>query len=222
MKSVIAIDKKEFSNKLLEWWSENKQDFPWRNTRDPYLILLAELLLRKTSSRQVKKMYCEFIEKYPTPKQLFFAHEDDLRRLLTGLGMENIRTKLMKKVADAILKDFHGKIPETEEELTMLPGVGRYSANAVLCTAYGADVPMLDTNAIRVIQRVFSFSTSRARAKDDSELWSFMKTLIPRDQGRNFNLGLIDFAHGICTPRNPHCCECPLKAICNYGLSHVC
>lgn len=218
---MTAADKKEFSHKLLEWWSENKQGFPWRNTRDPYLILVAEVLLRKTTAKQVERIYDSFLNVYPTSKALSRATEEKLRRLLSPLGMEHIRAKLFIKLADAIVSH-DGKIPRSEEDLRALPGVGEYSANAVLCLAYGKNVPMVDTNAVRVVQRVFNFASSKARAKDDPYLWDFVRDLIPAYRARDFNLAVIDFAHKVCKPKNPHCYSCPLKALCTYGRTQIC
>jgi A/G-specific adenine glycosylase len=219
---LIEIRRKEFSEKLLEWWQGNRQDFPWRKTRNPYSILVAELLLRKTTSKQVEKMYKEFLNVYPSPKELSKASEDDLRKHLTPLGMEHIRARLFIKLADAILKNFNGQIPDSEESLRELSGVGRYSANAVLCMAYGKHAPMVDTNVVRVVQRVFSFKSSKARVKDDPSIWSFVKGLIPQHEAKNFNLAIIDFAHSVCLLRKPLCCSCSLRSICDYGKKQIC
>lgn len=221
MKNVRAADKKEFGLKLLEWWSENKQDFPWRKTRDPYSILVAEVLLRKTTAKQVERIYGDFLDSYPTSKALSRATEKKLSQLLNPLGMEHTRAKLFTRLADAVAKH-NGKIPRSEKGLRALPGVGKYSANAVLCLAYGKDMPMVDTNAVRVVQRVFSFAFSKARAKDDPYLWDFVKNLMPAGRAMNFNLAIIDFAHKVCKPKNPHCCACPLKALCIYGKAQTC
>lgn len=213
---MTEASKKEFATLLLEWWLQHKANYPWRKTRNPYSILVAELLLRKTTVKQVEKIYDYFLDAYPTPKELSRATEKELKHLLTPLGMEHTRAKLFKKLAESIVKD-NGNVPSTEEELTALPGVGRYSANAVLCMAYGKDVPMVDTNAVRVIQRVFSFKSSKKRAKDDKRLWDFVKDLIPKNESKEFNLAVIDFAHILCSSGNPICCSCPLRRICDFG-----
>jgi A/G-specific adenine glycosylase len=213
--------KKIFGKKLLKWWQSNKESYPWRKTKNPYSILVAELLLRKTTSKQVKKMYENFIEAYPSPKQLAEASEDDLKKMLTPLGMENIRTQLFMRIAEAVSDNFNGGIPATEKGLRALPGVGKYSANAVLCMAYGRKVPMVDTNAVRIIRRVFSFKSSKGREKDDVALWKLAKELIPENRARKFNLALIDFGHLICLPKNPLCRSCPLRKICDYGITQI-
>jgi len=209
---------RQFTPKLLEWWSKNKQQYSWRKTNDPYRTLVVELLLRKTTSKQVQRVYDIFIGKYPSSKELAKAPEKDLEKLLRPLGMEYTRAKLFKRLAEILVSDFSGHIPRSENDLEKLPGVGRYSVNAVLCMAYGKDVPMVDTNAVRVVNRVFDFRSSKARAKDDPEIWNFVKGLIPSGKAKEFNLAIIDFAHSICLPRVPLCPKCPEKSMCEYNL----
>ena len=215
--SSLSIKGKDFSRKLLEWWAVNKRDFPWRNTINPYYILLAELLLRKTTGKQVGRIFSLLVQKYPSTKSLAEADENELKQLLKPLGMEHLRTVLLKKLAQEINTNYAGKVPVTEEGLLTLPGVGKYAANSVLCMAYGYDVPMVDTNAIRLIQRVFSFKSQKKRPRDDPKTWLFVSALVPVGTARSFNLAIIDFAHAVCLPKKLHCSECPLKDNCDYG-----
>jgi len=205
---------KDFAAKLLEWWRDNKRDFPWRTTRDPYRVLIAEVLLRKTTVAQVVKLYEKFIEKYPNPKALAEASREQLEQLLRPLGMEHRRAELLVRLGRAVVERHGGAVPCSAEDLMKLPGVGRYAANAVLCLACGADEPMVDANAVRLLQRFFGLKTSRTRARDDPELWRFAGSLIPRGMGREFNLAVIDFAGVVCTARSPKCGACPLKDLC--------
>ena len=114
-----------------------------------------------------------------------------------------------------------GNVPRSEAELLALPGVGRYSANAVRCLAWHENTPMLDTNVIRLVQRVFSIKSSKARPRDDSILWDFVSSLIPDGKARELNLSMLDFASMICTPRAPLCNICPLNEICNYNIDRL-
>lgn len=169
----LSKHKDLFAQKLLKWWESNKEEFPWRKSTDPYKVLIAEILLRKTTSQQVLKVYEVFLEKYPNVITLAQASLADLKGILRPLGMEHKRSDLLLKLACTIKNTYGGIIPYSLNELLKLPGVGRYVASGVLCLAHKEDVPMVDTNAIRVIQRVFGFRSTRARAKDDPEVWAF-------------------------------------------------
>lgn len=209
--------KKEFAELLLEWWKANKRDFPWRRTKDPYVILISEMLLRKTTAKQVAAIFEKFFTKFPDVKTLAEAGEEEIEELIKPLGMEHKRAVLLKKLANELLKSFRGAVPASEYGLLRLPGVGRYSANAVLCFAYGKDVPLVDVNAIRVFQRIFSFKSQKRRIKDDTAFWEFVAEAVPPGMAREFNLAVIDFAHEVCRPKKPKCPICPMRVFCRFA-----
>jgi len=208
--------RKAFSKHLLTWWHKSKRDFQWRHTNDPYSILIVEMLLRKTTAQQVNGVYEALISKYPDVKSLSEADEDELRDMIKCLGIEHKRAKLLKEVSTVILKNYNGVIPSAQKELLELPGIGLYAANAILSFSHGQDVPMVDTNFVRVIKRVFDFKSSRARARDDKRVWEFAETLVPKGRGKEFNLAVIDFAASVCQARAPKCEVCPLTSICVF------
>jgi len=212
---------KTFSRLLLKWWGKNKRTFPWRLRRDPYAVLIAEMLLRKTTAKQVEKVYEDFISRYPSPPALSEADMDGPSNILTPLGMEHKRAELFIRLGRAIQDNPGGRIPSTEKALLKLPGVGQYAANAVLSFSHGRKVPMVDTNFIRVIQRVFGLTSSKARARNDKQLWEFAEKLVPRRRSREFNLAVLDFAALICKYGNPQCGKCPIISICTYGLQRA-
>ena len=205
-----------FAEKLLAWWKENKRDFSWRKVRDPYKILLAEILLRKTTAKQVERVYERFLQKFPSLEALSKASEEEVRGILTHLGMEHKRVKLLLEIGKILMERHRGRVPSRPEEIIALPGVGRYAANAVLCLAHGEDAPMVDTNVVRIVQRAFGFKSSRARAKDDPQLWEFVGALIPPGRGREFNLALLDLAATICTPMTSKSLQ-TIQRICSTG-----
>ncbi|MEM3714960.1 MAG: hypothetical protein QXF82_08445 [Nitrososphaeria archaeon] len=213
----IRHRKMKFAEKLLEWWGANRKDFPWRKTSDPYKILIAELLLRKTTAKQVEMLYEKFLSEYPNIKILSQASRKRLEELLRPLGMQHKRATLLKTVASEIVQEYLGRIPASREQLMKLSGVGLYVANAILCFAYGEDVPLVDTNVVRVFKRVFGLKSRRRRARDDSAFWNFVADALPRGKARNFNLAVIDLAHEVCTPKKPKCSACPLCAFCRYA-----
>ena len=215
-KLLSSTKKRIFAQRLLSWFSANKVSFPWRETRNPYKILIAEMLLRKTTRKQVMKIFSEFIEKYPDVSSLKVASTNEIERIITTLGMEHQRAYLLKALAERLMADFDGRIPLRYEALLSLPGVGPYAANAVMCFCLDMKKPLVDTNVIRVVQRVFSFDSSKKRPRTDPKIWEFVSRLIPNGKASAFNLSLLDFAAVVCTPKNPKCSDCPLTGICDH------
>lgn len=216
MLEIPERKKLEFQRLLLSWWKENAQQYPWRTASDPYCILIAEILLRKTSRKQAAAVYELLLQKWPSPADLARASEAELKACLRPLGLENKRAALLVQLGKAVVHRFGGRIPDNLHDLAGLPGVGRYTANAVLCFACGQDRPIVDTNTARVIQRVFGYCSRRSRPRDDEVLWQIAERLIPRGRARDYNLALLDLAGSVCRARKPTCSACPLQEICSY------
>lgn len=208
--------KKIIGNLLLEWWKNNKRTFSWRRTSRPYNVLVAEMLLRKTTAQQVEEEYRGFIKKYPTPKVLSEAQESELSDRLRPLGMEHKRSQLFLKFGKTIMKEFKGRVPSTKKELLKLPGVGLYATNAVLSFSQNKDVPLVDTNFIRIIDRVFGFKSEKSRARNDKKIWEFATILVPKGRSREFNLAVLDFAAILCKAQKPKCDICPIVNYCVF------
>ncbi len=206
---------KKFQNDILEWWKQNKRTFPWRQTNNIYELLIAELLLRKTTAEQVNSIYTRILEKYPTPEILCKANEKELQQLLKPLGMQYSRSKLLKKLACYLSKL---KLNEAIDikQLKQLPGVGPYTANAVLCMLQNEPIPMVDTNVIRILKRVFGIKSQKKRPRNDPLIWKKAKELIPEKNAKEFNLALIDFASLICKAGKPKCENCFAKDYCQH------
>ena len=205
----------QFQKIILEYWQESgRKDLPWRNVTDPWQILIAEILLRKTTSRQAEAIY-ERLGKVP-PQQVAGMNETDLEALLRPLGMYRVRARQLRLIAESVSQEGVGEL-QNPIFLHNLPGVGRYIRNAVLCVAFGYPKPALDTNMIRVIRRVFGLESKRSRPREDSELWEFAEALVPEKKCREFNWGVLDLATALCKPKNPKSPDCPLNEICNYN-----
>jgi A/G-specific adenine glycosylase len=211
---TYKLDK--FAQLLLEWFSENRRDFPWRETSDPYKVLMAEIFLRKTDAGKVLGIYEHFIRKYSSLEALNNADESELEDFLRPLGLYRRRAKELLDLAQIVMTKHRGEVPHSREELLRLPGVGEYIANAVLCFAFDQTVPLLDTNVVRVVTRVFSFRPRRKRARDDPEMWRDVKQIVPKGKARDFNLAVLDLAATTCLSRKPKCAICPVTSLCDY------
>ncbi len=209
--------KRRFSRALLQWYNKGRRQFPWRNgKRNAYEILIAEMMLRKTDSAKAAEVYDKFVAKYPTPVSLANAKIASIRKEIKLLGIAD-RGRLLKLTARQIVENHHGNVPHDFSELIALPGVGPYTANAVLCFAFREDMALLDTNIIRVLGRVFSVHSNKPRARDDPALWDFAEALVPKGKAISYNRALLDFAAQVCTLANPKCSTCPLRGICDYA-----
>jgi len=206
----------DFAENLLKWWKKNKREFPWRKTRDPYKILVSEILLHRTRASQVIPVYLEFLNRFPTIAALSEASIENVKKLLYPVGL-SWRTELLHKMGLEIMKKYEGKIPFKRKELEALPGVGHYITAAVRCFCYGYPEVLLDTNTVRIIGRVFGIekTDSSRRSRQFRELY---ESLIDQRYPREFNYAMIDLGALLCKPRNPVCNICPLSEKCKYGI----
>ncbi|MFP3252412.1 MAG: A/G-specific adenine glycosylase [Thermoproteus sp.] len=206
-----------FATVMVEWYRlHGDKDLPWRATSDPWAVLVAALLLRKTTVRQVVGVYGDFLRRWPSPRELAGAAVEEVEEVLRPLGMEKVRARLFKRLAEELLSKYGGEVPLSLDELKELPGVGDYAAREVLVAVAGAAEPLLDRNAARVLERVFGVRSRRQRPHTDPALWEFAKRLVPPESPREYNFGLLDFARKICTARSPRCEICPLASCCRY------
>ena len=217
----------EFRRRIITWYLNHGDiNLPWRQTEDPWAILLAAFLLRKTTTEQVLKVYHNLLKRYPTPADLARASVDEIKEIIRPLGIENQRSEHLKKLAVYIVEKFNGKIPCNREALMKLPGVGMYIASEILLGACRKPEALLDRNMIRVIERVFGIRSKKKRPHTDKELWALAKSLVPKEsieEAKAFNYGILDFARRVCTARRPKCSTCPLKDICCYqkGITRI-
>lgn len=200
---------------LLRWYGINGRSFPWRTTADPYRVLVAEIFLQKTQASQVLPIYRRFLRKFPTAKSLARASRKDILEEVWSLGLP-ARAAQLQRLARALVVRFGGRVPCSEAELLSLEGVGRYTANAVLCFAFSQRRAVVDANVIRVLSRYFAVTSRRARPRDDRGLWATAEGLVPRTRSRDYNWAILDFAALICQPRTPKCGECFLRVGCRF------
>lgn len=194
---------------LLGWFKVHARDLPWRRTRDPYAILVSEVMLQQTQVDRVLPYYTRFLERFPTVEALATAATSDVIRIWSGLGY-NRRAVNLQRAARAVVDVLGGSFPEDPAELKKLPGIGAYTAGAIAAFAYEQDVAFLDTNMRRVVSRVI-FGTESAR---ESDVLEAADALVPPGQGWMWNQALIEFGALHCTARRPACITCPLHDEC--------
>lgn len=214
----LQQNKPKLQKSLLDWYAANHRDFPWRNTNNPFEILLAEKLLQQTKARDVVvSIYTKLLAKYPTAQALMNASVIDLREIIRPLGLA-YRAVEIKKMAAEIVELHYGKVPPNLEDLLSLTGVGDYAARAVLSFAYNRNVPIVDINVARLLHRLCGFEdplpANPARKK---YLRQLATKLLPSERVREYNLAILDLCALVCTPQNPKCYECPLRDLCHYA-----
>lgn len=204
---------------VVAWFRENGRAFPWRETTNAFHILVAEVLLRQTQAHRVAEPYVELVTRYPDPKSLGRADIASLRQWFGPLGLVSRADRLIE-TARILVQEHAGQVPRDLEELQALPGIGRYSARAILCLAFGRPFPMIDEGSGRVLRRVLGHAID-GPAYASHSLMTHAQGLLPAGSAREFNLGLIDIASRYCRPRKTLCAECPLATVCAHGMTSL-
>lgn len=200
---------------ILEWGKENMRNYTWRNTQDGYRILIAEIMLHRTKADQVKEIYEVFIEKFPDFVSIVDAGSENIKSELYSLGL-SWRANLLYRMAEEVVERYNGALPLNRMKLMKLPGVGHYTASAILCFGYNLPEPVLDTNTVRVIGRIFGIKITDS-SRRSKKFEKIMHNLIACGEPRKFSLSLIDFAAMVCiSGENPRCAVCPLTDICCF------
>ena len=198
---------------LLMWFATHQRDLPWRaEPRDPYHVWLSEIMLQQTQVATVIPYFHHWLERFPTLKDLAEAPLDDALKLWEGLGYY-ARARNFHRAAQAVMRDYGGRIPDTVEELLKLPGVGRYTAGAIASIAFGRDAPVLDGNVKRVLSRLYGLTDARS-PKAIAKLWQLSESLLPSGHAGPFNEALMELGATLCAPRAPECARCPIRSAC--------
>ncbi len=198
---------------LLAWYRRNARDLPWRWTRDPYRIWLAESMLQQTRIDTALPYYLRFVERFPNVRALAHAKLDDVLRLWAGLGYYT-RARNLHKTARIVAREHGGEFPRTAAGLQQLPGVGRYTAGAIASMAFGERAAVVDGNVKRVLARLFAIEARIEAAETTRRLWQLAERLVaPRAPGV-FNQALMELGGRVCVPKNPACPRCPLRKCC--------
>jgi len=206
-----------FTRSLLAWYGRAARDLPWRRTRNPYRVLVSEVMLQQTQVSRVEQYYPRFLERFPDMETLAKAKPRAVREAWEGLGYY-ARARNLHSLAKTVTRRYDGTLPDKPEELVELPGVGRYTAGAVASFAYEKPVPAVDTNVRRVIQRAFH-SRATCDLRRETAVWSLAATLVPKNGKRawRFNQAIMELGAVICTARKPKCTQCPVRQVCRTG-----
>jgi A/G-specific adenine glycosylase len=205
-----------FGRKLRAWYRKNHRDLPWRKTRDPYRILVSELMLQQTQVSRVLDFYARFLERFPTIHHLAGAAPKRVMESWAGLGYY-ARARNLHKLAKHVTGDGeNGRLPDDPVELRKLPGIGAYTAGAVASFAYERRAALVDTNVARVLSRVFAPQLNPKRPRDLKKLWALAEATLPRTgkAAWTHNQALMELGALLCTARVKRCAECPLRSLC--------
>ena len=209
----MGPDRKALRRRLLAWFRRRKRDLPFRRTRDPYAILVAEVILQRTRIETGLRYYERFLAAFPTVRALAAAPESEVLRVWEGLGYYR-RARNLHAAAKTVVEGFGGELPADFEALRALPGIGDYTAGAVGSIAFGLRVPAVDGNATRVLARVFGVEGDVSRASGRRIVRALAAELVPSDDPGTWNQALMEFGGNVCTPRAPACPSCPLAGEC--------
>ena len=196
---------------LIEWYRRHRRDLAWRRTRDPYRIWISEVMLQQTTVKTVMPYYAAFVAAFPDLPSLAGAAEEKVLALWSGLGYYH-RARNLHRGARHVLERHRGRFPRTLEAALAVPGVGLYTASAVLSIAHGVPLPVVDGNVRRVLARLFALRGPEWRA--DAAFYNKADELLDRQAPGDWNQALMELGATVCLPRRPACPACPLRAHC--------
>ena len=199
------------SNVLLKWYDKSKRILPFRGEKDPYKIWISEIMLQQTKVESMLPYYNKWINKYPTVNSVASSNEQDLLKEWQGLGYYS-RCRNFFKACKIVVEDYNYEIPSDWENLISLPGIGDYTASAVLSIAYNKKYAVVDGNVKRVMSRMYCFKNFTTRNK--KIIKSKLDSFIPSNRPGDFNQAIMELGAIVCTPSNPKCSSCPVNVFC--------
>jgi A/G-specific adenine glycosylase len=197
----------------MRWYRVHGRRLPWRDIRDPYRILVSEIMLQQTQVSRVLQLYPTFLGKFPTLHSLASAPQAQVVLAWRGLGYNN-RAVRLHRLAGHLLDTYAGKLPSDFDTLLTLPGIGRYTAAALLTGVHGIDAPVVDVNIRRFLSRMFWTMRSTTEMRSGKEIETLSARLVPPRRGYDWTQALMDLGATVCTARAPQCHRCPVGALC--------
>lgn len=201
------------NKKITEWYKLNKRDLPWRDTDNPYLIWISEIILQQTRVAQGYSYYLRFVSRFPDVKQLAEADEDEVLKLWQGLGYYS-RARNLHTAAKMIISDFNGKFPNTYKDILSLKGIGEYTAAAIASFAYDLPYAVVDGNVYRVLSRLFAIDTPIDSTEGKKYFSELAQHLLDKENPGLYNQAIMEFGALQCVPLSPKCNICPLSDTC--------
>jgi A/G-specific adenine glycosylase len=202
-----------FRRRLLAWYDEHGRDLPWRLAKDPYQILVSEIMLQQTQVDRVLPKYQEWLERFPSFEALAERPVEEAVETWYPLGY-NIRPRRLHSIAREAVARYGGVLPSDEKTLLSFKGIGPYTAGAIRSFAFGHRAAILDTNVARVLFRVFIGKGDPKRHAVRRQLWAMSRAVLPRTRVFDFNQALMDFGAMVCQARKPQCPTCPMRRSC--------
>ena len=198
---------------LLKWFDANQRDLPWRKRRTPYRIWVSEIMLQQTQVATVVTYYRRFMKRFPTVKKLAAADQSEVLKLWEGLGFYR-RARQMHAAAIQVVEEHGGKFPTDFESVLALPGIGRYTAGAILSISLDQKLPILEGNTIRLYARLLEMKSDPRSSANQKVLWEFAESILPSKRPGDFNQALMELGSEICKPKTWRCEACPIQKIC--------
>jgi A/G-specific adenine glycosylase len=213
---VVEIDtpwKRLLRRRLLAWYRRHERDLPWRRTRDPYAIWVSEIMLQQTQVATVIPYFERFMQALPNLPALAQANERDVLNLWEGLGYYR-RARQLHRAAKIIVERHGGEFPRDLDRVRQLPGIGRYTAGAIVSIAFDLPAPILEANTVRLLSRLVAFEGDPASTAGRRLLWHLAESVLPARDCRSFNQALMELGSLVCVPQTPACDRCPLQKLC--------
>jgi len=210
---IGALNTEIFRDSLLGWFAENQRDLPWRRTYDPYHVWISEIMLQQTQMERGVEYFNRWMQRFPDPESIAKASERDVLKAWEGLGYYS-RARNIIKTAALLVEKYDGNIPDSYDELIALPGIGPYTAAAIMSIAFNQPYPVVDANVERLFARFDDVDHSMKDKAVQKELHVVLKEIVNDTVPRDVNQALMELGALVCTPKNPDCPACPVQASC--------
>jgi A/G-specific adenine glycosylase len=212
--------RRQLRRRLLAWYGRHARDLPWRRTRDPYAVWVSEIMLQQTQVATVEGYFPRFLAAFPTIGALAAAPQELVLRHWEGLGYYR-RARQLHAAAQVLVREHGGRFPADRAQVLALPGIGRYTAGAILSIAFDQSQPILEANTFRLLSRLIAFGGDPQSPAGRQILWQLAEELVPTRGAGTFNQALMELGGQVCTPRAPRCHECPLRSLCQAQQAGV-
>ena len=209
-----SAEAEDFASRLLAWWDDHgRKDLPWQLNRTPYRVWVSEIMLQQTTVAAVVPYFERFMARFPDIEALAGADLDEVLHLWTGLGYY-ARARSLHRAASVVMTDFGGSLPDSQEALMGLPGIGRSTAAAIAAQAFGRHAAILDGNVKRVLARFHRVAGPPSSAATQRALWDFAESHTPEQRVADYTQAIMDLGATLCRRKDPSCPECPVQAMC--------